>query len=137
MKTLQVPQTTYVTYDLTDAEEYALNIFLDLDVSYAVVSRQAVRNQARTEPQLVLAIKWWRTRFACGLKEAKDAVEAYVNQTDIDARRTEIGTKEVPAAKPESFKLIGFISCDNETDFCRYHDGTEENYGGRQVYVQA
>ena len=92
MKTLQVPHvtTTYRMYDLTDTDEFALNVFLDLDVSYAVVSRQAVRHQARTEPQLVLAIRWWRMRFGSGLKEAKDAVEAYVSQTDIDARRTEM-----------------------------------------------
>jgi hypothetical protein len=139
MKTLQVPHTTYTTYELTDAEVFALNIFLDIDVSYAVISRR--ENQVKTEAQLVLAIRWWRTRFPeCGLKAAKDAIEQFRNEAIANAagpRNTEIRVKEVPAFERDyTYKLIGFISGSDAKEFCRYHDGSEETYDGHDVYVK-
>lgn len=134
MKTLQVPQTTYVTYDLTDAEEYVLSVFLDLDVSHAVISRQGNQNGSFTEPQKVLAIKWWRARFACGLKEAKDAVEAYAKQAAERElhlpRKTQITIKHADSG----YMAIGFVDGIYDT---RIHDNQGDAVMNRRaVYVK-
>jgi hypothetical protein len=142
MKTLQVAQTTYTTYELTDAEVFALNIFLDIDVSYAVISRSG--NQANTEAQLGLAIKWWRTRFPeCGLKGAKDAIEQFRNEAIANAagpRNTEIRVKGVPDTLPAdsnpTYKLIGFISDSDSHRFIQYGAADPIDYQGRDVFLR-
>jgi hypothetical protein len=78
MKTLQVPQTTYALYELTEADEFVLRLFLNLDVNYTVRAR--CDSVEKTYVQKIQAIKWFRMRFDLGLKEAKEAIDFYCSQ---------------------------------------------------------
>lgn len=96
MKNLQVPRIVeYAMYDLTDADEMVLRLFLDMDTHCRVVNRDPM--QSLIGAQKVAAIRWFRTRFACGLKEAKDAVDHYYNQ------------HTTKAATEENYTCIGYV----------------------------
>lgn len=73
MTTFSVPQISYINYELTTADEFVLSLLLNLHPAWAVCSR----HDSEQRSQKVATIKWWRERFGCGLKEAKDAVEYY------------------------------------------------------------
>lgn len=120
-QSFQVPVTTYTSYELSEADEWVLALILNLSPSYTLHTRGDGEDRA----QKVAAIKWWRARFNCGLKEAKDAVDFYHQEA----------TKEA-AEEVSDFKLIGFIANDDEDQFCRYHDGEALSYAGRDVYIR-
>jgi len=96
MSTLQVPSTTYTLYELTKADETALLLFLNLNPLHRVYQSH---EENELKPQKVLAIKWFRERFDCELKKAKEGVDAFYA----------LHTTKAPAEPEAKYSVIGYI----------------------------